>query len=326
MAMDIQDMRIFARVAAVQNLSAVGSELGLTPGTISKRIQALEDELCARLFDRTTRSIRITEEGAAFLSHVERILSEIEAARASVDDKVTKPKGRLKIAAPSCLGRRYVAPALCEFVRAFPEIDVHVDLHDRQVNLQEDGYDVAIRTGELSDSSLIAKRLAPDRHVIVASPAYVTRAGCPLRPQDLTHHDCLMLGEIRQWSFNKDGIESTVRVNGPLRSNNGELLCRAAVEGIGLIRASELEVSCEQNTGKLVQVLPEYEVSTNSALWALYPSAKHLLPRMRALVDFLAGWFRDASTSSRAATVAPLAAMAESAAAPARAKVPLRAG
>lgn len=202
--MDIQDMRIFARVAAVQNLSAVGTELGLTPGTISKRIQALEDELSARLFDRTTRSIRITEEGAAFLAHVERILSEIEAARASVDDKVSKPKGKLKIAAPACLGRRYVAPALCEFVRAYPEIDVHVDLHDRQVNLQEDGYDVAIRTGVLSDSSLIAKRLAPDRHVIVGSPAYLARRGCPQRPQDLTRHDCLMLGENRQWSFNKE--------------------------------------------------------------------------------------------------------------------------
>src|SRR6516225_2690681 len=185
--MDIQDMRIFARVAAVQNLSAVGTELGLTPGTISKRIQSLEDELSARLFDRTTRSIRITEEGVAFLAHVERILSEIEAARASVDDKVTKPKGKLKIAAPACLGRRYVAPALCEFVRAFPEIDVQVDLHDRQVNLQEDGYDVAIRTGALSDSSLIAKRLAPDRHVIAAAPSYLTRAGCPLAPRSEEH-------------------------------------------------------------------------------------------------------------------------------------------
>src|SRR6516225_11008845 len=185
--MDIQDMRIFARVAAVQNLSAVGTELGLTPGTISKRIQSLEDELSARLFDRTTRSIRITEEGAAFLAHVERILSEIEAARAIVDDKVTKPKGKLKIAAPACLGRRYVAPALCEFVRAFPEIDVQADLHDRQVNLQEDGYDVAIRTGALSDSSLIAKRLAPDRHVIAAAPSYLTRAGCPLAPRSEEH-------------------------------------------------------------------------------------------------------------------------------------------
>jgi DNA-binding transcriptional LysR family regulator len=324
--MDIQDMRIFARVAAVQNLSAVGTELGLTPGTISKRIQALEDELSARLFDRTTRSIRITEEGAAFLAHVERILSEIEAARATVDDKVSKPKGKLKIAAPACLGRRYVAPALCEFVRAYPEIDVHVDLHDRQVNLQEDGYDVAIRTGVLSDSSLIAKRLAPDRHVIVGSPAYISRSGCPMRPQDLTRHDCLLLGESRQWSFNRDGAETTVRVSGPLRSNNGELLCRAAVEGLGLIRASELEVACEQNAGKLVQVLPEFEVSTNAALWALYPSAKHVLPRMRALLDFLAHWFRDATAAERTGNVATLPVMAEGAAGSARAKVPLRAG
>jgi DNA-binding transcriptional LysR family regulator len=326
--MDIQDMRIFARVAAVQNLSAVGTELGLTPGTISKRIQSLEDELSARLFDRTTRSIRITEEGAAFLGHVERILSEIEAARASVDDKVSKPKGKLKIAAPACLGRRYVAPALCDFVRAFPEIDVHVDLHDRQVNLQEDGYDLAIRTGALSDSSLIAKRLAPDRHVVVGSAAYLARAGRPLVPEDLSHHQCLMLGEGRQWSFSKDGVERTVRVNGPLRSNNGELLCRAAVDGLGLIRASELEVLCELRSGKLVQVLVDFEVSTNAALWALYPSAKHLLPRMRALLDFLADWFRDAKNGTGMPVVGNFAVVAAADGPPngTRAKVQLRAG
>jgi DNA-binding transcriptional LysR family regulator len=162
--------------------------------------------------------------------------------------------------------------------------------------------------------------------VIVGSPAYISRAGCPMRPQDLTRHDCLMLGEIRQWSFNKDGVENTVRVNGPLRSNNGELLCRAAVEGLGLIRASELEVACEQNAGKLVQVLPEYEVSTNSALWALYPSAKHVLPRMRALLDFLANWFRDASNGGRASAAAPIPVMADGTAGATRAKVQLRAG
>jgi DNA-binding transcriptional LysR family regulator len=287
-------MRIFARVAAVQNLSAVGTELGLTPGTISKRIQALEDELSARLFDRTTRSIRITEEGTTFLSHVERILAEIEAARASVDDKVSKPKGTLKIAAPTCLGARYIAPGLCEFMRAYPEIEIHVDLQDRPVNLQEDGYDIAIRTGELSDSSLIAKRLAPDRHIIVGSPAYFSRKGRPQRPEDLAGHDCLLVGDERQWSFTRDGVQSVLRVSGPLRSNNGELICRAAVGGMGLMRASELEVLSELREGKLVQVLHDYEVASNAAVWALYPSAKHVLPRMRALLDFLAVWFRQA--------------------------------
>jgi DNA-binding transcriptional LysR family regulator len=317
--MDIQDMRIFARVAAVQNLSAVGTELGLTPGTISKRIQALEDELSARLFDRTTRSIRITEEGAAFLAHVLRILSEIEAARASVDDKVSKPKGRLKIAAPACLGQRYLAPALCEFVRMYPEIDVHVDLRDRQVNLQEEGYDVAIRTGALSDSSLIAKRLAPDRHVVVASPAYVARRGLPRRPADLAQQDCLVLGEQGQWAFSKDGVNIAVRVKGPLRSNNGEMLCHAAVDGLGLLRASELEVARELRAGTLVQVLEDFEVTTNAAVWALYPSAKHVLPRMRVLLDFLANWFRDSRAQAPAA--APFAILANG-----RPKVQMRAG
>jgi DNA-binding transcriptional LysR family regulator len=321
--MDIQDMRIFARVAAVQNLSAVGTELGLTPGTISKRIQALEDELQARLFDRTTRSIRITEEGSTFLVHVERILSEIEAARASVDDKVTKPKGKLKIAAPACLGRRYIAPALCEFMRTFPEIEIQVDLKDRQVNLQEDGYDVAIRTGVLSDSSLIAKRLAPDRHVIVASPGYVARKGRPLRPEDLARHDCLVLGDRWQWSFSKNGVETSVRVSGPLRSNNGEVLSHAALEGLGLIRASELEVLGEIKAGKLVHLLPDFDVATNAAIWALYPSTKHVLPRMRVLLDFLAAWFRDAKSEARAAAAAPAAEKAKDVA---RASVRLKAG
>lgn len=319
-------MRIFARVAAVQNLSAVGIELGLTPGTISKRIQALEDYLSARLFDRTTRSIRITEEGAAFLAHVERILQEVEAARASVDDRVTKPKGTLRIAAPACLGRRYVAPALCAFSRAYPEIAVHVDLADRPVNLQEEGYDIAIRTGVLSDSSLIAKRLAPDRHLIAASPAYLARKGRPLQPDDLADHDCLMLGDNRQWTLAKKGAEAIVRVGGPLRSNNGELLCHAAVEGLGLIRASELEVLPELRAGKLAAVLPDWEVASNSAVWALYPSARHVLPRMRVLLDFLGTWFREARDDGQIVAAGNIAAMVESMAGATHAKAQLGAG
>jgi len=311
--MDIQDMRIFARVAALQNLSAVGAELGLTPGTISKRIQALEDQLSARLFDRTTRSIRITEEGSTFLVHVERILAEIEVACASVDDRVSKPKGTLKIAAPAFLGRRYVAPALCQFMRSYPQIDVQVDLQDRPVNLQEDGYDVAIRTGTLSNSTLIAKRLAPDRHIIAASPAYLARRGRPTQPEDLVRHACLILGDRVQWPLSKNGLETSVRVQGPIRSNDGELLCQAAQDGLGLIRASELVVLSELRSGKLTQVLADYEVGSNAAVWALYPSSKHLLPRMRALLDFLGVWFRDlaAGQNGPALTASDLAAVAE---------------
>ena len=303
--MDIQDMRIFARVAALQNLSAVGAELGLTPGTISKRVQALEDQLSARLFDRTTRSIRITEEGATFLVHVERILAEIEVACASVDDRVNKPKGTLKIAAPAFLGRRYVAPALCQFMRTYPQIDVQVDLQDRPVNLQEDGYDIAIRTGTLSNSTLIAKRLAPDRHIIAASPAYLARKGRPTQPEDLARHDCLILGDRVQWPFSKNGLETSVRVKGRSAPTTGSCCAKPRRMGLGLIRASELVVLAELRSGRLTQVLADYEVGNNAAVWALYPSSKHLLPRMRALLDFLGAWFRDLTSGQ---TGAPLLA------------------
>ena len=292
--MDIQDLRIFARVAAVQNLSSVGTELGLTPGTISKRIQALEDELRVRLFDRTTRSIRITEEGTTFLAHVERILLELETAQASVGDNLARPRGTLKISAPASFGRLYVAPAISDFMRTFPDIDIHIDLSDRVVNLQEEGYDVAIRTGVLRDSALIAKRLAPDRQVVVASPLYLEAHGNPRTPADLVKHKCFVLGNNWQWLFARGNNEFTVRVGGRLKSNNGVVLRYAAVSGHGLYQTSELLVREELRSGELVRVLPDYEVVANSAVWAVYPSPKHVLPKLRVLLDFLGGWFRDA--------------------------------
>ena len=291
--MDIQDLRIFARVAAVQNLSSVGTELGLTPGTISKRIQALESELRVRLFDRTTRSIRITEEGATFLSHVERILLELESARASVGDNATRPKGKLKISAPATFGRLIVAPAISAFMRTYPDIEVQVDLTDGSVNLQEEGYDVAIRTGALTDSVLIAKRLCTDKQVVVASPAYLEAHGTPQTPQDLVRHNCFVLGSNWQWCFTRGKEDFSVRVSGKLRSNNGEMLRHAALDGHGLIQISELRVRGDLASGRLVQVLQDYDVAGNSAVWAVYPSSKHVLPKLRVLLDFLANWFRE---------------------------------
>jgi DNA-binding transcriptional LysR family regulator len=295
--MDIQDMCIFARVAAVQNLSAVGTELGLTPGTISKRIQALEDELRVRLFDRTTRSIRITEEGAKFLTHVERILAEIEGARAAVSANVEQPKGRVKISAPASLSR-FIEPAICAFMRLYPDIDVHIDLSDRIVNLQEEGYDMVVRSGALIDSNLIAKRLAPDRQIIAASSAYLMKYGTPQRPDELSDHSCLILGDASQWTFERNGREISVRVGGRLRSNNGDLLRHAAMEGYGLIRTSELRVAPYIKSGALCRVLPDYDVAAFSAVWALYPKSKYVLPKLRVLLDFLGDWFRDVSADT----------------------------
>ncbi|CFX13561.1 putative Transcriptional regulator, LysR family [Candidatus Filomicrobium marinum] len=292
--MDIQDLRIFTRVAAMQNLSAVGTEMSLTPGTISKRLQALEDELSVRLFDRTTRSIRITEEGALFLEHVDRILAELELARASVDGNVKSPRGKLKISAPVHIGGREVGEGISSFMRQHPEIEIHAELTDRNVSLQEEGFDVAIKTGVLADSALIAKRLATNPHVIAASQVYLDKHGVPKTPNELERHCCLVHGEDWAWPFARRNAQRSVRVTGRLRTNDDRLLMRAALDGHGLIRVSSGRVRSALADGRLRTVLEDYDTTGDSAVWAVYPRNRHMLPRLRSFVDFFAAWTRAA--------------------------------
>lgn len=303
--MDIQDLRIFARVAAVQNLSAVGAELDVTPGTISKRLQALEDELRVKLFDRTTRSIRITAEGVKFLEHTNRILAEVDAARAAVSVHLDQPAGRLKIAAPTSLARQLVAPAIASFLSSFPEIEVRIDLTERSVDLMEEAYDALIVNGQLPDSTLIARRLAPDRHLIVASPDYLAKRGTPKWPGDLEAQDCLLLCNTRSWAFRRGGSEETVRVSGRLQSDDADLLRFAAIEGAGILRISSLNVTRDVEAGRLVTLLPDYEVVTRSAIWIVYSNSKHVLPRLRALLDHMVTWSREHLHDDASATPIP---------------------
>ena len=290
--MDVQDMRIFARVAAMQSLSSVGTELNLTPGTISKRIQALEDDLGVKLFHRNTRSIRITEEGEKLLEYVTRILFEIEGARAAVGLNVEAPRGKLRVSAPVSLAD-VVGDAICEFMRRHREIDIQIDLTDRIVNLQEDGYDVVIRKGTPRNSGLIRKPLAPDLQVIVASPQYVSTHGAPMIPADLQHHSCLVLGEGSHWDFTRNGAKQSIKVSGRLRSDNGDMLIYGARSGLGLIRVSKPRIADMLAQSELVPVLTDYEVSVGSSICALYPGKKYVLPKLRVFLDFLGEWFRE---------------------------------
>jgi DNA-binding transcriptional LysR family regulator len=291
--MDIQDIQIFARVAAVQNLSAVGTELGLTPGTISKRLQALEDDLSVRLFERTTRSIRITDEGVRFLKHVETILAELDKARASVAEAAGHPKGRLKIIASQALSQAFVLPAVIAFMGQYRDIDVHVDLSDMPINLREAGYDVAIFAGALSDSSMIAKRLAPDRQVLVAAPAYLSSHGTPDGVDALAQHACLALGDAWSWQLVGTGLDKSVRIEPRLRSDSADFLRRAAIEGMGIAALSHMHVQDDLREGRLVRLFDDVECGRDAAIWAVYSSAKHVLPRLRVFLDFLGDWFRN---------------------------------
>ena len=291
--MDIQDLRIFARVARVQNLSAVGAEFDLSAGTISKRLQSLEAELNVRLFDRTTRSISITEEGGTLLTAIEQILIDVDAALDLLARNVDHPRGRLRVSAPTSLGRGVIAPAICAFIKSYPEIDVQVDLTDRVVTFPDSGYDVAIRTGQLADSSLIARRLAPDPQVVVASPTYIRQNGEPLAPDDLAKHSCLVLGDEQQWTFKSGEQVVDVRVAWRLRSDNGELLRHAAIEGLGILKVSRARVADALQAGSLVQVLGGYDAGLQSAIWAVYPSSRHLLPKLKVFLDFMSEWYRE---------------------------------
>lgn len=291
--MDIQDLKIFVRVAALQNLSAVGVELGLTPGTISKRLQALEDELNVRLFERTTRTMRITAEGKIFCEHALRILAEIDSARAIVGQNASKPTGRIKLSSPASLGQIAISDALTSFMRTYPDVDVTVNITDRIVNLQDEGYDLAIRTGVMPDSTLIAKRLWADCALLVASPGYLDEKGIPTSASDLARHECLMLGDQTSWSLGYDGSRETVRVGGRLRSNNSEFLYCSALAGQGIMKISRLRAAQDLAAGRLLTILATHEVASDAAIWAVYPSSRYMLPRLRVLLDFLGDWFRD---------------------------------
>lgn len=306
--MDVHGMRVFARVAALSNISAAASELEMTPGNVSKRLQTLENSLGVRLFDRNTRMIRITEEGEMLLRSVTRILAEIDEVRECLAESATHPRGTLRVTAPAALGRS-IRPWICEFQQKHPNVSLDLNLTDRIVDILEEGYDVAIRTGPLPDSQLIAKRLAPDKYFILASPGYIEKNGRPLTPNDLANHNCLVLSDHSVWRFSNGESDVSVRVSGTLSSNSTEMLIEAAHYGLGIVRISGMKTHDLIEDRQLVPVLEDYEVAGDTAIWALFPSSRHISPKVRVFLDFFAAKFRRRQDES--ASLAPLPAAAE---------------
>ncbi len=283
----LKQIESFVGVAQRGSLSAVARAEGVTPAVISRRLDALEQRLGVKLLLRTTRSVTPTFEGSAFLESCLRILDDLSNAEASVSLGGVKASGHIRISAPAGFGRRHVAPLLRDFLDANPEVSCALDLTDRLVDLVNEGIDCAIRVGDLADSSLVSIRLAENRRVVAASPAYLARHGVPVTPDELGAHICLSLRQQRGWQFrNEQGETFTLKVGGRFECNDGAVLHEWALAGCGLAWRSLWEVEDDLRAGRLVSVLDAFAAPA-TGIHAVFPQRRNLPLRVRLLIDFI---------------------------------------
>lgn len=290
----LEAMEAFVRVAESRSFSQAARHLGVSKSVISRHVSALEADLGARLLHRTTRSLTLTEVGQAYFDRCLRILADIAEANLSVMNLQADPRGKLRVNVPMSFGVHHLAPLVPVFLERYPEVEIEMALNDRFVSLVEEGVDVAVRIGKLEDSSLIARLLAPARRVVCASPAYLAKRGTPQSPDDLAYHCCLTYSNLStsdEWNLRTaEGQRWPVSVRGRLRVNNGDMLCAAAVNGVGLIMIPTFLAGPYLRDGRLVSVLEEF-VPQDIGVYAVYPHGRHLSPKVRAFVDFLAERF-----------------------------------
>lgn len=294
--MNIDHLKLFIRIAVTHNISEAGQELGLSPAVASAHINKLEANLAVRLIHRTTRRVSLTEEGKAFLPHAENVIASVDAARASVGAGSSSPSGTIRVAAPASFGRMHLLPALQKFLTQYPNLKVDLKLSDTIVDLVEGGFDIAIRNSALKDSSLIAKKLAPDKRLLCASPDYLKQFGTPKTPEDLKDHQCLTLMGLDNWSFetNKGALKKEqikIKVNGHFRTDNGEAIRDACANGLGITINSQWSVYKHLARGELVPILTDYPLSADTAIWAVYPSSRLVAPKVRAFIDYFHAHF-----------------------------------
>ena len=288
-------METFISVVERGGFSAAAQDLRISRAMVSRHVQDLERHLGARLLHRTTRRVSLTEEGQIYYERSAHLLAELAAAEGEVGELHGRPRGRLRINGPVVFGTLYLAPAVADYMVAYPEVSIELTLNDRVVDLLEEGLDMAIRIGRLSDSSLIARRLATCRIVVVAAPAYLARRGVPQTPADLSGHDCIryMYGEGGEiWHFQGPDGPVAVRVHGQFRTNHGDAMRIAALRGTAIAALPTFIISEELASGALVRVLTDWKVA-EMAVHAVYPPGRNPSAKLRSFIDFLVPRFGD---------------------------------
>jgi DNA-binding transcriptional LysR family regulator len=300
----LKQIESFALVATKGSLTAAAQTEGVAPAVMGRRIDALEERLGVKLLVRTTRRITLTHEGSAFLEDCQRLLVEFADAEASVSAGGVKASGHLRITTPAGFGRRHVAPLVPEFLAQHQDLSLSLNLSDRVVDLAGEGFDCAVRVGDLVDSSLVSMRLADNRRLCVATPAYLKRAGVPKHPSELARHQCLGLSsdasQTRGWAFSVAGSLMHWRPSGRLDCSDGQVLHDWCLAGLGLAWRSVWEVQADIKAGRLQAVLEEFAAPPNG-IFAVVPQRKHLPLRVRLWIDFLKLHYGDPGYWARAA-------------------------
>ncbi len=288
-------MRVFSSVVETGGLSAAGRALGLAPSSVSRRIAELEDLLGVRLLQRTTRKLSLTEAGETYYERCRDIVRAVEDANLAVTEKRAGPSGVLRVTAPSSIARRHVVPAVAAFQCQYSAVRVVLSVTDRVADIVGEGLDVAVRIGQLEDSSLVARKVGEARRLVCASPVYLKRAGEPRHPAEISDHACATFRNhpgSNIWRFRRGDEKLEVRATGTFFADDGEALVAAACAGLGLALLPEWLLGPEISSGRLVEVLKDHTADPAlTPLYAVYAPGPYVAPKVRAFVDFLAGRF-----------------------------------
>ncbi len=287
--MDVLSLRLFLRVAELGAVSAAARDLSLSPASASARLAKLEEKVGFRLCNRTTRAVSLTTDGAAFLPYAQHMIETLEMGLCAVSGHGAQAQGLLRITMPGSFGRMHVIPALAEFQARHPLVSLDLRLSDEVLDVVEGAYDLIIRNAPMGDSSMVARKLASDRRLLVASPAYLELHGAPSTPDDLAGRQCVIFAGGNRWKFANG---QAVSVSRTCVVNDGEAM-RAMIEnGMGIGVKSVWNAYQSLRSGRLVEVLPDFPLVTESSIWALYPSGRIVTPKVRAMIDFLLERFR----------------------------------
>lgn len=285
------EMQVFAKVVETGSFSAAAELLNMSPSAISKLVSRTEGRLGVQLFKRSTRSMALTAEGREFYASCARILQEIEDAELSVSQGFSQVRGTLRVNTSLPFGQHYLVPLLAEFRALYPEVVIDISLTDSKVELQRDEVDVAIRMGPLHDATFRARKLGSSRKAVVAAPSYLARHPAPRVPADLSRHDCLNFDfrrSLDEWPFMVDGKLVHLAVDGAMQTNNGETMRQLTLQGLGVSRLGMFHVFDDIRRGDLVELLPAYNAGDIEEVTVIYLNQKHIPPRIRAFIDFVA--------------------------------------